>query len=228
MILIWGTRHYGRVDRYGDQFLATKFAHLWFLPLFPLQSMWVTGDTGDGYRGHRVRLSGRSVVAGYLRVWGVVAAAVGIATMSVVGFVVAGAAVPLWAASWRWHQFRGERELRRAEWQHHAFGIACDPLRLTDATLTSLRTASADLFARYSDGATPTDVARLGAANRSQAIAAYAVLRVVAAESTGSRRNEAREASEQILDNYRGSAAIDGPYRASIAIRSGRATEHGD
>ena len=73
MIVIYGTRHYGVVDERGGEYALTRFAHIYWLPLFPVGSMWVTRTTEDGYRGHTIGLSGKSVLAGYARVWGPIA-----------------------------------------------------------------------------------------------------------------------------------------------------------
>ncbi len=74
MIIIYGTRFYGRVEECGPSFLGTQFVHIWYLPLIPIGSHLVLGTNPDGtFRGIATGMSGRSVFAGYARVWGPVA-----------------------------------------------------------------------------------------------------------------------------------------------------------
>ena len=68
--IIWGTRFYGAVDRVrGAFYVATKFGHLWFIPLIPTESWLVFEgtETGNGFRGVPIPLSGKSVLCGWLR-----------------------------------------------------------------------------------------------------------------------------------------------------------------
>ena len=69
-MIVFGTRHYGKVDEIdGLGYIKTRFAHIWFLPLLPLGSMFVVSEEGDGVQGLKVGLSGRSVVAAWSRTW---------------------------------------------------------------------------------------------------------------------------------------------------------------
>jgi hypothetical protein len=71
MIIFYGVRQYGRIEEHAGSSIATQFAHLWFVPLFPIRSHLVLGDPGGGkFSGIPIPLSGRSVAAGYLRIWG--------------------------------------------------------------------------------------------------------------------------------------------------------------
>jgi hypothetical protein len=70
MIFIYGTRFYGKVRACGSSFIGTKFFHIWFMPLIPVGSHVVLEESGDGFRGIPTGLDGKSVLAGYLRVWG--------------------------------------------------------------------------------------------------------------------------------------------------------------
>ncbi len=75
MIVIYGSRMYGKIDRCGRTFIATLFAHIYWLPLFPLGSKLVLEENGDGtYRFIAAGLNWRSVLAAYLRTWGVLGA----------------------------------------------------------------------------------------------------------------------------------------------------------
>jgi len=72
MIVVYGTRMYGRIDRCGPTFLGTRFFHIWYVPLIPIGTHLVFAEEDDGFRGVPTALSGRSVLAAYLRVWGIV------------------------------------------------------------------------------------------------------------------------------------------------------------
>jgi hypothetical protein len=73
MLIIWGTRFYGRIRQCGGSFLATKFFHIWFIPLIPVGTHLVFSDMGDSFRGVEAPFSFKSVMAGYLRIWGPIA-----------------------------------------------------------------------------------------------------------------------------------------------------------
>ena len=219
MIVIYGTRFYGEVDNLGGQRQLTKFFHIYWVPLVPVGTLWVTRDLEDGYGGHAVAMSGRSVLAGYARVWGPVAAIGAMIAGSVGGLVAAGALVALSAWTWSWRSVRGARERRRSDFHLLAFGTRCDPLNM-DARLASVLQADvAERWAQVSDGNTPEDVARLGAANPAQAVLAYASLRLAARLAPGEHARAARDASERVLDALKdtNSAALEGgPYRSSM------------
>src|SRR5687768_5286170 len=71
MIIVYGSRFYGRIRQCGSSFLATKFVHIYFVPLVPIGSHLVLEENGDGgYRGVPAPFSFKSMLAGYLRVWG--------------------------------------------------------------------------------------------------------------------------------------------------------------
>jgi hypothetical protein len=80
MIIVYGTRYYGKVRASGGSFLKTQFAHLYYVPLIPIGTHLVLEELADGsFKGIKTALSWRSVFAAYLRVWGPIAtlAAVG-------------------------------------------------------------------------------------------------------------------------------------------------------
>jgi hypothetical protein len=114
MIVIYGTRFYGEVDSYGGQRQLTKFFHIYYVPLVPVDTLWVTRELDRGYSGHTVKMSGRSVLAGYARVWGPVAAVGAFLAGSLGGFAAAAALVGLSVWTWTWRSVRGAREQRAA------------------------------------------------------------------------------------------------------------------
>jgi hypothetical protein len=214
MIVIYGTRFYGEVDSYGGQRQLTRFFHIYYAPLIPVGTMWVTRETEGGYSGHAVRMSGRSVLAGYTRVWGPVAAIGAFLAGSAGGLVLAGALVALSAWSWTWRSVRSPREQRRRDFHLLAFGTRCDPLDMDDQLASSLQTHIAKRWAEVADGNSPEDVARLGATNPAQAVLAYASLRLAARLAPAEHASKSREDSERILDAIKDSAALEGgPYR---------------
>jgi hypothetical protein len=127
MIVVWGTRLYGKVDRVpGLFYVATHFAYLQFIPLFPTASYLIIDGTegSKGFQGVKISMSGKSVLYGYLRAVLVVASiglifAGGITlskeTGPAVGMIVGGlvAGLALWL-SYRLSRPSPQRALRLA------------------------------------------------------------------------------------------------------------------
>lgn len=219
MIVIYGTAFYGQVDGHGGQHQLTKFFHLYYVPLVPVDTLWVTRNLARGYNGHGVQMSGRSVIAGYARVWGPVAAAGAIVAGGAGGAFAAGALAALTAWTWTWRSIRSARERRRSDFHLRAFGTRCDPLKMDSRLAAVLQADVAGRWAQVADGSTPEDIARLGAANPAQAVLAYASLRLAARLAPGDHARVAREGSERILDAVRDTddRALDGgPYRSTM------------
>jgi hypothetical protein len=222
MIVIYGTRFYGEVDSYGGQRQLTKFFHIYYVPLVPVGTLWVTRDADRGYNGHAVQMSGRSVLAGYARVWGPVAAVGALIAGSLGGFVAALGLLGLMAWTWTWRSVHGAREQRRSDFHLLAYGTRCDPLRMEHDLAASLQPHIARRWAEVADGNSPEDVARMGAANPAQAVLAYAALRLAArlAPEDPARRQSLAD-SERILDAVKQTPALDGgPYRAIAAPKA--------
>lgn len=219
MIVIFGTRHYGQVDRHDGEYASTRFAHLYWLPLFPVGSIWVTQDGPDGMRGHALRVSGKSIAAGYARVWGPIAAIAAVANGGIAGVVGAGVAAAVTGWSWSWRRVRDARELRRSDYHLLAFGTRCDPLRMPRQLAEALRSSLEERWSKVSDGKTPADVARFGGDHPAQSVLAYAMLRLAARTAPGAHAASARDASERVLDALRdtdASALLEGgPYRSA-------------
>lgn len=87
MLLIWGERICGRIDHVpGKCHVATRFFHLYYVPLIPLSS-WVIvegTESEQGFHGCQIGMSGKSVLFGWLQaalvvfgiinlIWGVIA-----------------------------------------------------------------------------------------------------------------------------------------------------------
>ena len=73
MVIVYGTRFYGKVQAAGRSFLATRFMHIWYLPLIPMGTQLILEDNGGSYKGMAAPFSMKSMLAAYLRVWGPVA-----------------------------------------------------------------------------------------------------------------------------------------------------------
>ncbi|HMF12061.1 MAG TPA: hypothetical protein VKE94_07130 [Gemmataceae bacterium] len=70
MAIVCGTRLYGKVDRVpGLFYVATHFAYVQFIPLFPTASYLILDGTegSQGFQGVKIPISGKSVLVGYLR-----------------------------------------------------------------------------------------------------------------------------------------------------------------
>ncbi len=86
MIIMFGTRLYGKVDRVpGLFYVASHFAYLNYVPLFPTGSYLVFegSESGEQFRGVPLGINGKSVMFGYLRA---VSLLVGVALIAL-GFV---------------------------------------------------------------------------------------------------------------------------------------------
>ncbi|MDX2087114.1 MAG: hypothetical protein SFX73_04660, partial [Kofleriaceae bacterium] len=216
-VIIYGTRDYGRVDGAGGEYATTRFLHAYFLPLFPTRSTWITGQGPDGPRGHATTLYGKSVAAGYLRVWGPIVGfaclGAGVANANILCLVGALAALALTAWSWSWRSVRTSREQRRSDYNFVAYGTRCEPRRMPRELRADLkRMLDARWDARQPDRS-PNDVAQHGARDAEEAAIAYGLLRLAALRRDGA--TDDRDA-DRILDDERVPlGANDGPYRAT-------------
>ncbi len=150
MLIVYGHRMYGRIEEIGSSFIGTQFVHVWFLPLVPTGSSLVLSTNPDGsFRGIPIGMSGRSVLAGYTRIWGPIALlgalalfavnlseasdlAEGIATVIVFGF---GVALTLAACVLGWGfigRLSADEKRRRAMYAHYT-GYHVDPATMKDA-----------------------------------------------------------------------------------------------
>ncbi len=113
-MIVVGIRKYGRIDNPDGTYDMTRFFHLWFLPLFPVGAVTVTGlDEQGSELGHTRSARPSSIVAGYFKAWAI-PLAVGLAalgwleledTASELGFVLYGIAAALIffaAPAWIW------------------------------------------------------------------------------------------------------------------------------
>lgn len=98
MIFFFGSRLFGKVDSVdGLFFVATKFAHIQYLPLIPLGTYLVFETTAEGWRGIPIAFSLKSLAMAWLRALAVVAMAIALALLilfaSGPGYVPSGAVI---------------------------------------------------------------------------------------------------------------------------------------
>lgn len=220
MLFIWGHRYYGQIDGQDGQCSMTRFAHGWFLPLFPMSSMWRTVQSSEVPAGHPMRLSLAGVLHGYLRTWGLFVGVVmllyGAVTPSLGAAGVGAGALAIAGLSMHWRKLRDPRRRRRARYTLMTIGTGCDPLRMPRLYASHLRAQAENRWLRTAGALTPDDVVRRGAASLEQAAAAYTLLRLVARLETGARARAARATSEEILDATTDLKLDATPYRDEL------------
>jgi hypothetical protein len=81
MIIVYGTRFYGKINACGRSFLGTQFFHIYYVPLIPIGTHLILEESGAGsFKGIKSGFSVKSIVAAYLRVWGPIACVAALAT----------------------------------------------------------------------------------------------------------------------------------------------------
>jgi hypothetical protein len=209
-VVIYGRRAYGRVHAHEGEYADTQFAHIDFVPLFPLTSFWVTQDLGNGQRmGFPIKLHGKSVLATYLRVWAL-PIGIGLFAAGGIGTMIPGAAlVALSMWSWTWRSRRGELALRRSDFDRVAFGSRCDPAWMTDDMRARLAASLETSHAKRDGARPPDDVARFGAKDTQEAVLAYGLLRIAAVE----HKAAAASADRLLASAFDQLPSEGGPYR---------------
>ena len=212
MIIIFGRRAYGRVDAHGGEHAHTLFAHLYYVPLFPTSSFWVTGQVGGTPTGVRIPLHGRSVLAAYLRVWAPILAFAQLAVVPpVLAVPLALALLGLSVWAWRWRSLRGELAVRRSDYNRLAFGFRCEPAAMSPAIRADVGAPLRARWDKLDTKRSPNDVGQYGATGPGEAVTAYGLLALSAAEHGGV---DERAAAERILRGvHEVPSAQDSPYR---------------
>ena len=213
MIVWFGTRAAGKVDQRDGQYAVTRFAHVYFLPLIPTGSIWVTQEGV----GHDIKLSWKSVIAGYARTWSLVLGALGI-LWGGPAFIAAIGAVAVGALSLAWRDVQGDSAKRKSDLNLLGFGTRCEPKLLTDGIAETLRKECDERWALLANGQSPGDVARFGTDDIDRASAAYAVLRLHALTMPRDKAAEAEADAKRIADGVRDKLQISdgGPYRSAV------------
>ena len=79
MLIIYGSKLYGKVDVVPGLFhVETKFGHLWYIPLIPVESYVVLQKTSNGFNGVRIPMSFKSISYAWLRAGSLIAGIVGL------------------------------------------------------------------------------------------------------------------------------------------------------
>jgi hypothetical protein len=74
MVIVYGTRFYGKVKACGSSFLGTQFVHLYYVPLIPIATHLILEENAGGsFKGIKSAFSVKSMLAAYMRVWGPIA-----------------------------------------------------------------------------------------------------------------------------------------------------------
>ena len=213
-VIIYGRRAYGRVHQHEGEYADTQFAHVDFVPLFPIGSFWVTQDLGNGQRmGFPIKLNGRSVLATYLRIWGPIAATGVLATThgltgTIIGLAIA--VLSIW--SWTWRSRRGDLAHKRSDFDRVALGSRCDPAWMTDDMRDRIANSLENTLAKREDARPPDDVARFGAKDVQEAVLAYGLLRI----SSLKHRAAGASADRLLASAFEQLPQDGGPYRESI------------
>ena len=183
MLIIWGTRLYGRCDEVGGMFhIATRFFHVWYIPLIPMGSVVVLERSANSWRGVSVGLSGKSVFAAYARGWSFVGAVLlfifGMTMLNdrrpdiaaaVIGFSLSAVCLVIGALAWAGPWFKKakyERAIALAE----RIGVKEEGLVLIELAFNRIseQDAKEALDALHADAA---EIARLQSAALTQQVA---------------------------------------------------------
>lgn len=227
MIIIYGTRLLGKVDRNHGQYAATRFFHIYWMPIIPVSgTIWVTTEDGGQYGGHGMRLAWKSLAAAYLRTWGLLLglglSVPAIQALSRTGFAQLGPlllgllflAASLY--SWRWYRASATEHERRALCAA-VTGTYCAPEGLPRDLAHSLRQAIESTWAERFPAQTPGDIARFGTPDPRQAMLAYVLLRLHAGATSRAQARELRDLAEQVARNTpQTTIASDGVYRPLV------------
>ena len=223
MIIIYGHRTYGAVDEQGGQHAVTRFAHVYYMPLFPTSSMWMTSAD----RGIPIKMSGKSVLAAYARTWGMVGA-IGcvFAALGGGGILTGLAAVALGTASissWSWSKRRTEQALLRGNLNALAFGTYCAPELFDSSVATAMRERLATRRLKGGMNRPPEDVARFGSRNIDELASAYGLLCLHGSSTSADvealleLKAPTTDGREGIYrDGHEGSVALDVPMAVAI------------
>jgi hypothetical protein len=228
-VIIYGVRDYGRVDAHAGEFAQTRFFHVWFAPLFPVGSSWVTGPRPDGTNAHGIKLHAKSIAAAYLRIWapiiGVGCLSAGLGKLHIAPLVAAVVLFALSALSWTWRNLRGTTAIRRSDFNFVAYGTRCEPHRMFESQRIL---AKRDLDQRWTERTpkhNPNEVAQHGAADAAEAVLAYGLLRLASIERGSSGASDGRDADRILAGEHEAPVTTEGPYRAGPAAQTDVATQ---
>lgn len=229
-VIIYGVRAYGRVDAHAGEHAETNFFHIWFAPIVPVGSWWVTPTDRQS-----IKPIGKSIAAAYLRIWGPIAA-IGLTsaglpllrTESGTGagmLVVAACLAALSVWSWTWKTLRGHVAHRRSDFNYVAFGNRCEPARRFEADRSELKRALDRRWHERAPLRNPNEVAAHGATDASEAVLAYGLLRLASIDRGRAGASDGADADRILAGQHTASTPEAGPYRAGAAAPAdGKAT----
>ncbi|MBA3464034.1 MAG: hypothetical protein H0T46_29020 [Deltaproteobacteria bacterium] len=230
-VIIYGVRDFGRVDAHAGEHAQTSFFHIWFAPLFPTGSTWVTGPRPDGTNAHAIKLHAKSIAAAYLRIWapiiGVGCLSAGLGKLHVAPIVFGAVLLALSAWSWTWRTLRGASALRRSDFNFVAFGTRCEPSRLVPVHRARLKKELDQRWTERSPKLSPNEVAQHGATDAAEAVLAYGLLRLSSIERGAAGASDGRDADRILAGEHEAPTATEGPYRAGPAAQTDAATQVG-
>lgn len=204
------------MDEYGGELAASMFWRLWFLPLLPRGSVWISSDGGKPM-ARPIRWHWRSIGAGYLRTWAPLLWMASFIVDTSAGYVFAGVGLLLCAWSWSWRMAHRRRVQLLNDFDLVALGSQCPPEKLLRAEQKELLARKQEELAALAGERSPEEIARFGSAKIDELIAAYAVLRLVAAQTLPS--GPWRVAARRIVDGRHDEpAAAEGVFRTAASV----------
>lgn len=177
MIVIYGQSNYGAVDEQGGQYAVTRFAHVYYMPLIPMTSFWMTGTE----RGFEIGMAWKSVLAAYARTWGLLAALVMTVTgfggsnivTGLLGLVIGALSISTWIL---WSKRRTEDAKLRGNLNALAFGTYCAPEHMKGGLRASIEMEVERRARQAESPRPPEDVARFGTRDLDELVRCYGVL----------------------------------------------------
>lgn len=215
----WGWSHLGRVAARGDEHVDTTFARFLSVPLVPVGSRWVAAPNGEVAWTAPIALDGRSVLAGYARRLLPQVAAMLFVIGSTGTLIAAAALMALTFASYRWRAVRGAAAQRRSDLTLAALGTRCEPHRMHARARRGLAERLGREWAARDGVRAPEEVAADGPVDVDEAVLAYGMLRLAAADAPSSRRASLDALAERILmTDHAAPAPAAGPYRGGARV----------
>jgi hypothetical protein len=207
VVIIYGVKPYGEVDEQAGQYAVTRFGHVYYLPVVPHGSLWVTGPG----RGIPTPLNLKSVVAAYMRTWGLLVGAciaIGCFSVSILLSILGVFVFAAGAGSWKlWRKRTTEDAKLRGNLNALAFGTYCSPELLSAPIREHYKLELQRRQEITQNARPPEDVARFGTRDLGELVRSYGILSL-----HGS--SHAREQLSQLLELKAPSAELsDGIYR---------------
>lgn len=219
MIVIYGQRWYGRGYPAGEQGLATRGLHIYYVPLIPTGQMWITARGNGMVRGVPTKFSWRAAMPIFAVQWTMFAACAIAPAAPVfgIGVAIAAAAAGIWGYL---HTHPNTKRARMArEITSGVLGMNCPPELIAKPVLRQLTPGLDKLWSQVSDRP-PEDVASLGPRDRREASVAYTLLVVRANLEGGGLGKSLNDQAGKILDAIDRTPQLPqgAPYRAEVTV----------